>query len=151
MVRVFFFFRSKQAWDFKYIYACLWFLFVCSVVKAGCDPKWAFPSWGQAFPLGDLFWLLLRLVIRAHQVKRLVVEPLYCISLLLKIWKLLLWSSLFLGLHMWYQVLPSYFLHFVVAGTTVSLSTVPRLQQGWVGKKFRWLPFRTSNGVPRVC
>ena len=79
---------------------------------------------------------------------RLVVEPLYCIPWLLRVWQLLLWSFLFLGLHQWFRVPSSYFLDFVVAEIVVSLSMVLRLQWGlwrlchiWVSKEFRWLLF----------
>ena len=120
-------------------------------------PWISLPSWDQAFSLGDLFWLHLRLAIRGRQVERLMVEPLYCIFLMLIVWYLLPWSWPCLRLRLLSWALPSCFLHFVVVGTTISLSMVPRLQWEswsschiWVDEEFHWLLSRVRNGRPRV-
>ena len=68
------------------------------------------------------------------------------------------WLNLCIVSPGWFQVPPSYFLHFVVAGIVVSLSMVPRLQRRswhlchmWVSKDFRWLLFGVNNDTPKVC
>ena len=133
-------------------------LVVCRLHCLGLLWPWmGLPSWGKAIPLGDLFWLHLGLVIWGHQVEKLMVETLYCILLLLGVWWLLPWSLPFLRLCLLFGVLPSCFFHFVVAGTTVFLSMVPRIQWGswslchmWVGKEFHWLLSGVNNDKPKV-